>query len=344
VLDADEIISPLDHDKLKKFIKIKTEKSVSYTMVTRNYTNQSGSRGWVANEGRYIQEEAGRGWVPSPKVRLFVNDKRINFVNPVHELVEPTLKKLGIKVKTIDIPVHHYGRLNQDKIIAKGKEYYRLGITKIEKNKGDYNALKELAIQASEIGEFEKAVSIWHNILELNPNDAAALMNMGFAFLMMKQYDKANEHSKKAMDLDPDLREASLNYSAAELIAGDVKKAISTLESILKNNIDYPPAMGRLAAAYVIDGRKEEGLKYFDRLTTKGYDCSSMLEEQSRAFLSEGKIEQAVVLLQAAIEKGMANGSINTLHSECLKKINRDTRVSGQIDSDGILAIQQAGL
>ena len=60
-------------------------------MVTRNYTNNPGSGGWVANEGRYAEEEAGKGWVSSSKVRLFVNDKRIQFVNPVHELVEPTL-------------------------------------------------------------------------------------------------------------------------------------------------------------------------------------------------------------------------------------------------------------
>jgi hypothetical protein len=59
----------------------------------------------------------------------------------------------------------------------------------------------------------------------------------------------------------------------------------------------------------MIDGRKEEGLRYLDRLTTKGFDCSSMLEEQSRAFHSEGKIEQALVLLQAALERRMTNGS-----------------------------------
>jgi GT2 family glycosyltransferase/Flp pilus assembly protein TadD len=327
VLDADELVSPLDHDKLKKLINSKAEKRVAYTMVTRNYTDQAGSRDWSANEGRYIHEEIGRGWIPSPKVRLFANDKRINFVNPVHELVEPTLEKLGIKIKTCDVPVHHYGRLNQDKLIAKGKEYYRLGIAKIEKSKGEgeYNALRELAIQAAEIGEYAEAVNVWEKALELKSNDAVAFMNMGFAFLMMKQYEKAAEHSKKAMDLDPDFREAALNYSAAELIAGDVKKAISTLENILKNNTDYPPAMGRLAAACMIDGRKEEGLRYLDRLITKGFDCSSMMEEQSRAFLSEGRIEQAVLLLQAALEKGLSNISTHALLAECQQKMKCST-------------------
>ena len=344
VLDADEIVSPLDHGRLKQLLKNKKEKRVAYTMVTRNYTNQSGARGWTANEGNYIKEEAGRGWVPSPKVRLFVNDPRIKFVNPVHELVEPTLEKLKIKIKTCDVPVQHYGRLNQDKVIAKGKEYYRLGMAKIEKTKGDYNALKEIAIQASEIGEHKEAVNVWQKVIELKPDDAVAFMNMGFAFLMLKQYGNAMEHSKKAMDLDPDLREAALNYSAAELIAGDVKKAIAILERILKKHLDYPPAMGQLAAACMVDGRKEEGLRYIDRLTAKGFDCSGMLEEQSRAFLSEGKIEQAVVLLQAAIEKGIANGCIHALLAECRQKSTRSTPVSGPEDPACVLPVQPTGV
>jgi glycosyltransferase involved in cell wall biosynthesis len=321
VLDADEIVSPSDHDKLKKLIKNKAEKRVAYIMVTRNYTNQAGARGWAANEGIYIHEESGRGWFPSLKVRLFVNDKRINFVNPVHEFVEPTLQKLGIKIKICDVPVHHYGRLNQSKLIAKGKEYFRIGITKIEKTKGDYKALTELAIQASEIGEYEEAVNVWQKVIELKSNDAVVFMNMGFAFLMMKQYDKAMEHSKKAMDLDPDLKEAALNYAAAELIAGDVRKAISTLENILKKHLDYPPAMGRLAAACMIDGRKEEGVRYLDRLTAKGFDCPGMLEEQSRSFHSEGKIEQALVLLQEALERRKTNSSTHALLAECRQKM-----------------------
>ena len=83
--------------------------------------------------------------------------------------------------------------------------------------------------------------------------------------------------------------------------------------------------MGRLAAACMIDGRKEEGLRYLDRLITKGFDCSSMMEEQSRAFLSEGRIEQAVLLLQAALEKGLSNSSTHALLAECQQKMKCST-------------------
>ena len=237
------------------------------------------------------------------------------------------LNKLGIKIKACDVPVHHYGRWNQDKVITKGKEYYRLGIAKIEQTNGDCNALKELAIQASEIGEYREAVKVWRKVIAVQPNDAVAYMNMGFAFLMMKRYDQAMEFSKVAMRIDPELREAALNYSAAEMIAGDVCKAIAVLEGILEKNVDYPPAMGRLAAACIVSGQKEKGCRYLDMLNTKGFDCASMLEEQSGAFFSIGKIGQAIVLLQAAVEKGMTNSKTLALLSERQK--NHETQHSG---------------
>jgi GT2 family glycosyltransferase/Flp pilus assembly protein TadD len=332
VLDADEVVSSMDHGVLRKITKKRPSKRLAYSMVTRNYSNNPGSRGWIANEGQYADEEAGIGWVPSPKVRLFVNDKRVQFVNPVHELVEPTLVKLGFKIKTCDIPVHHYGRLDQDKLIAKGKEYYRLGLAKIDQTNGDHNALKEFAIQASEIGEYEEAVKVWRKVIELQPNDAVAHMNMGFACAMLRQYEQAIEYSKTAMEIDPELREAALNYSGAEMIAGDLHAAVSTLEHILDKNAEYPPAMGRLAVAYIVCGRKEDGLRLIVRLNSKGFDCASVLEDQARAFMAESKFGTAGLLLTVAVENGIDNGSMNELLAECRLKIGGSAANGNPID------------
>ncbi|MEI6154124.1 MAG: glycosyltransferase, partial [Deltaproteobacteria bacterium] len=141
VLDADEVISALDYPAIEKIVKKKTAKPVAYTLNTRNYTNEVNSKGWIANDRKYLREEAGTGWFPSAKVRLFANDKRIQFQNPVHEFVEGTLEAAGIEIKPSDIPVHHYGRFDKDKILAKGREYFLLGKKKIEQMKDDVKAL-----------------------------------------------------------------------------------------------------------------------------------------------------------------------------------------------------------
>ncbi len=74
-------------------------------MVTRNYTNEVSSQGWTANDRKYRREEAGTGWFPSLKVRLFLNDKGIRFQNPFHEFFEKCLQEAGVEVKMLDILV-----------------------------------------------------------------------------------------------------------------------------------------------------------------------------------------------------------------------------------------------
>jgi tetratricopeptide (TPR) repeat protein len=134
------------------------------------------------------------------------------------------------------------------------------------------------------------------------------------------------------MQLDPELREAALNYAGAEMIAGDVHTAVSTLEHLLEKHPDYPPAMGRLAAAYIVSGREEEGFRYIQKLNSKGFDGASALEEQARAFTAEAKFETAVLLLAAAIEKGIGNGSMNDLLAEYRSKIDGSAANGNSID------------
>lgn len=300
VLDADEVISPADYPILNTIVYTQDPKEVAYSLTTRNYTYQIGSRGWTPNDGQYPREERGRGWFPSAKVRLFINDKRIQYENVVHETVESTIKKCGIRIDPCTMPIHHYGRLNHSEVIAKGKKYFLLGRKKMEETGEDINALRELAIQAAEIGEFGEAVQIWAKVLEREPADAVAWMNMGYAYLAQKKFSVALPLSKRALELNPELREAALNYSNCELIIGNPKNAVWAMEKLLKRQPDYPPAMGLIAMAYYVDGQKEKGLEFFKMLRQKRFNCEKFIHEQAANLMTEGRREQAGLLLEAA--------------------------------------------
>lgn len=198
-----------------------------------------------------------------------------------------------------DVPVHHYGKMDPAKTLAKGADYYRLGLKKIEETNGGYQALKELAVQASELEEYGEAVKIWQKVLELNPNDAVASMNAGYAHFKVENYEAAHDLSKKALELDPQLREAALNLSGCELMLGNVARAITLLEGILAKEPDYPPAMGRIAAAYILGARQKDGLEYLRRLRQRGYNCSVLIEDQAQALFSLGKTHEASLLMEA---------------------------------------------
>ncbi|MCD6298234.1 MAG: glycosyltransferase, partial [Deltaproteobacteria bacterium] len=184
VMDADEVISPFDYGALRKLVKKSTSRSVAYSFVTRNYSTRANTIGWAVNDGKYGAEEAGSGWMPSTKVRLFHNVSHIQFEYPVHEKVEPSLKNGGIDIKKCNVPVHHYGQLNKEKsdINTKGEAYYHMGRNKLEELGDDVVAIRELAVQAGDLGKHDEAIELWQRLVAIKPDMPVAYVNMGTAY------------------------------------------------------------------------------------------------------------------------------------------------------------------
>jgi GT2 family glycosyltransferase/Flp pilus assembly protein TadD len=329
VMDADEVLSKRDYDRLANTVKNGSPSSLAYSFITRNYVNRSNVEGWRENDGAYSAEEAGIGWFPSQKVRLLPNDKRIRFENPVHEFVEASLRRAGIDIKLGNILIHHYGKLNEEKSFFKGETYYNLGARKLEEMGSNAFALRELAIQAAELKKYDEAVELWKKIILLKPDNASAYLNLGHSYLELGRFEDALLASKKAMELDPKMREAVHNYCVCELCSGQVQNVIAALERLLKRVPEYPSAIGLLGVAYIIDGRTKMGLEYIEKIWKNKTDASEYLFNTTARLLKAGKMDYAVSLLEAAVESKSVNNAILALREEC-KKIAEFRNECGQ--------------
>jgi tetratricopeptide (TPR) repeat protein len=191
ILDGDEVISPLDYDPFLKIVTKQPRAPVAYSITTRNYSKLANIVGWMPNAGQYPDEEAAIGWLPSEKVRLFYGKDHIRFEGAVHELVDPVLKRHGIEIKKCRIPVHHYGRLDKEKLDRKGKIYFDIGQKKLFEKGEDINALRELAIQATILEKNQQALELWQRLLALNPAPnlaAIAYVNLGTIYSRLVQF------------------------------------------------------------------------------------------------------------------------------------------------------------
>jgi tetratricopeptide (TPR) repeat protein len=278
-------------------------------------------QGWIPNDGSYTHEEAGTGWNPSIKVRIFPNDKRIRFRNPVHEVVEPSLMEAGMDIRPGGVPIHHYGKLNAEKTVAKGEDYYRLGRKKLKETGEDPMAIQELAIQAGELGRHGEAVELWQKLIGIQPGNAFAYFNKGYSHLKLKQYAETIRTSQKALELNPDLKEAVLNYANGELVTGDMDKAVSLLNTVIRRVPEYPPAIGLLAATIAAKGEREKALPLFGRLSKMGYDCIDYLYDLADMLASEGRYRAAVMLLEASIESNNKHRETESLLARCRARI-----------------------
>jgi tetratricopeptide (TPR) repeat protein/glycosyltransferase involved in cell wall biosynthesis len=333
IMDGDEVISHSDHTDFNKIVKKIPRSPIAYSITTRNYSSVPNIVGWVPNDGRYPDEEAALGWLSSEKVRLFYGKDQIRFEGSVHEMVDPLLKRNGIEIKKCPIPVHHYGRLDQEKLGRKGKTYFDIGKKKLSAMGEDVRALWELAIQATVLEKNQQALELWQRLLDLNPNPKLAAnvyVNLGNIYSRLGTFEDALIAGKKAVACDPDLKEAQYNLALAELQCGNALDTIRILEDLLNRFPDYPPAQFILSAAYCCEGPKKKGLDGIRKLknTALGAHLEMPCLELAQSILSAGKIEYALLVLGAAIECNIVSKEILDLFAECIQMNDNAQKLS----------------
>jgi O-antigen biosynthesis protein len=247
ILDADEILARRDLHTIRDMIDKLDGSAAAFAIETRNYTSLINGVDWHANTGDYSEYEAGFGWFPTRKVRLFPRSSDIRFVFPVHERVDPSLRNAGIRIVDCPIPVHHYGNLNQEKKRLKARDYFQLGYAKLDCMQHDLEAIRELAVQAGELEYWQECVDLWNQVLTQRPDFVEAHVNVSSAYWQQGRYDKALDAARNAVRLDPQSREAAHNLAISLMMLGRDAEAIEILQPLVGKHAEYLPSRFLLA-------------------------------------------------------------------------------------------------
>jgi len=333
VLDADEVISSRDFTELKKLIGRKSSSPVAYSIVTRNYVNNASVIGWAPNSGQY-SEEAGAGWSPSIKIRLFPRRRDVFFSNPVHELLEHSLKRAKIPVFPCTVIVHHYGKLDKEREAQKGEEYYLLGKKKYESDPTNLKYIYELAKQAQVLDKYGEAVGMWLKLLSLIEADPQSgvykesakasygelkseiNIQLAAAYLSLDRYEEALDTALKAMGSRVKLKEYVHVYAHCEIIAGSLERAFLVLKELLKTMPDYAPALLLTAIIFSLEGKKEEAQHIFQTLLNRRVEITPTLNKFARQLNAHGKKVEALAILDTAVENHLQDSETESLMRE----------------------------
>jgi tetratricopeptide (TPR) repeat protein len=208
----------------------------------------------------------------------------------------------SVAIEESCIPIHHYGKLDEQRERKKGEEYYLLGKKKLQSFEADVRSLRELAVQAGELKRYAEAAELWNQVITLQPDMAEAYTNLSSLYLKLKKYDQAYAASKQAVTLDPNSKEALLNFSTSGLSRGKTFESIRTLESLLAKNPEYPPALGVLSVAYVLHGEKEKSFPLIEKLKRWGFNYAEFLSLMSQEFASMGREKEGQMLHQMILQ------------------------------------------
>ena len=261
VLDADESIAEEDLPRLKELIN---DDCVGYYFTIRTYTNDSTAAGWVSYKGEnYEESKCASGYFTTRLIRLFRNHKSVKFDGVIHESVINSIRGLG-KIKESPIPIHHFGRLKQEKSDLKKQLYQKLSQIKKD-NKNDFHSYSQLGIQAQENGNYEDAIGLFKKSIELNDKYFKSWLNFGACCLKLNKLDEAEYALKQASALNPSDYSAHNNLGIAYSRLNKPKIAINEFVTALSLNPKSASTYFNLGLAYDSLGLKDKAYDSFKK-------------------------------------------------------------------------------
>ena len=235
-LDADERLDPAEIPKIRAMVN--RAENACFWLPIRNYTNTTTVSEFVTCAPGDPWARGFAGWYPATRVRLFPNGTAAKYEGKVHELIGPSLERLGFRRQRCDVDVHHYPLINRDlQHIRDKQEYYlRLGHDKVKAQPDNPQAYSELGDQYAEVKDYQSAVAGYREALRLDPANPANLANLGGALHMIGRDDDARQALLLATQLNPDLADAWCNLGVVYADEKDWHGAAECFRKALQSN------------------------------------------------------------------------------------------------------------
>lgn len=228
VLDADEILEPVSIEDITGLLSQKVE---GYFITIRSY---------LGNGNEFIEDSV---------VRLFKNNPRYRFENPIHEQVATSIKRQnnGAGLGLSKLLIHHSGYMHRQ---VEYKQKRRRNMTIINKalgEKGDPFLLYSLGVEYFQARRLNKGIECMKKALALMKGDEGyfkdSLVALGTGLLESNRSDDLWSFFKRALYMLPDDGDLHLLKGISLIKKTRPREAIEELGFALKRNSRFlPPA------------------------------------------------------------------------------------------------------
>ncbi len=235
VLDADEVVEKEDLSKIKNTIE-NPEDFVGFQLEQRSYLNNF-FEGAVKNKSDF--ELAGNYpfYIPHFLVRLFKNKLGIYFKHKIHELAEDSIIEKNLKYKKIDVVLHHFGSLKDEKTVKeKAGQYSKIIVKQLQENPESARYNYQAGRMYLGINDFSSALRHFEKAAKLNPNYILVFSEIAKIYLQMNDKNRAIEYLKKSVKYNPGNPSPANNLAVVYMSMGKFEQAKKVLEEQLKKH------------------------------------------------------------------------------------------------------------
>jgi protein O-mannosyl-transferase len=185
-----------------------------------------------------------------------------DFVNAVKNLEAARKNKTWTEADFYVASGIAYGSSKQyDKAIADLKKA-------IEIDPKSYDAINNLGLYYSEMGDIPNAIKSLNKSIEINPKFDKAYYNLGNTYAKQGDYTKAIEQYKKAIDIDPKYEDAYNNTGNSYAAMKDYTNAIIYYKKVIEINPSNLQVLNNIGVTYKIMGDNLNGDKYLEMAKT----------------------------------------------------------------------------
>lgn len=300
VLDSDEVISPKNHEQIRKLVQAK---NVCYLLTQRHYSEDHRLSDFTPCKGEFPEYETGiPGYFESSCVRLFPRDPAIEYRGKVHELVEHSIKDSGkFKVIHSQIRIHHFGHTASFRSKKQKHSIYGpLGEKKIKEEPKNWQAFFELGVEYNVNNDKPRSLEALTKAAEMNPSYVPTWVNRGYVLCELERYDEAIQDLKRAIALDPKAFEAYGNWGVSLMRQGKFSEAVNVLERAIQINPNFINGLANLARSYGHLGRLSESSLAFERGIRLSQGSAQLTSELASIYIAKNLPQEALKWLSRA--------------------------------------------
>jgi len=260
VLDADEMLNPSEHQAIKQAIL--SPEIMGYNLWKWNYVDSGATFGLGGtaklNDGAFEPAASCSHYIPQRELRLVRNQNSPVYVGRVHEWLEPWLEKNGYKIDTLEVIIHHFGKIDTQRDLAKQITYLELARQEVVDDPDDPIAHGNVLQEALMLEDWPTVLESAQAYLKLR-GAAPLMVRLGGAKALIAtgRPDEALEFIAPADNqAEPD--PAVLEIKAEALQALDrLQEAVDTCLCSINSDPNYTASFIRLAKILDAEGDTE---------------------------------------------------------------------------------------
>ncbi|GMW03464.1 MAG: hypothetical protein AMXMBFR84_45980 [Candidatus Hydrogenedentota bacterium] len=199
----------------------------------------------------------------------------------------------------------------------------------------------ELARQALEAKEFEKAYELAEKARTSQPADRSIVM--GLALAKLGQLDRAEKRYREALTAAPDRLDAQTELGIVLVAQNRPREAVEILERVVSHAPNDDRAQGALGLAFIAENRHEAALPRLQRSLELKFDNEPLLRQLIQCAESLQRLQVAEPALRRFVEFFPGNLDMGITYARLLLRIGHSTEARERIEMILLFAPDHAG-